>query len=258
MAEWLGVTPGSTTTLREWTALSIAMRDAAARAGTNEIVVLDDGPAARLARWPDSLLGGRLEARSLPGSMVLPLERETVYVLSGGDGATSETRLPAELQRPSSMLHVLTAAEVDAGARILTLRPRPAADWLARVRAVANGRFEDGSAIVGVAIEPTVMGRVQVTLYWELATLASRRLPGDRLRIATRSTSRPASSDERLPAVAVRRDGELTLVQVVLTGVARTGSDEALLVTLLDASGRPIRAAAGGETVEVPLRSGEP
>jgi hypothetical protein len=190
----------------------------------------------------DSLLGGRVRVRRLPAaSRVLPLERETLFlVLPGAD-------VPVELTRPSSRLAVVEPPETDTGARLATLRARPDVDWLARADPVPDGRFADGSALVGVAVERGEGGGQRVTLFWQLPLAGDERDIGQSIRVTSSGGGRTEARDARLPPLEARRSGEIVVQHVEVRGA---GPDGRVGVVLLAGNGRAIPTAGGaGEVV---------
>jgi hypothetical protein len=247
-SEASGAPGGPAASLRDWSALADAIRDAAERAGAADVVLLD--PAMLTTPEPrlEALLRGSTPVRRLAWSAALPLARETVYVVLPG-GWT-----PTELARPSSTVSVFTPFGADTGARIVTLRARPAADWLARARTISNGRFSDGSVLLGVARESSVPGRVELALYWSLPAVGDAQTAGERVRAAPPGEDRIGDPAAPHPTMAARRGGEL-IVQRASIALRAPAAADALVVQVLDGAGRPIRTADGAESLEVPLRS---
>jgi Dolichyl-phosphate-mannose-protein mannosyltransferase len=239
--------------LREATALTDAMRDGAGRAGAGEIVLLTRHLNHALRDFPYGVFLDGIRTRSLGSSMVLPLERETVYLVSATDVPPGMTRPALEAQRPSSTVRVVTESGADTGARILTLRPRPAADWLARVRTVADGRFVDGSALLGIGREAQPDGSLDLSLYWQLPGAVDGRPLGARVQIRLRDAPSVSPRGESFPGVEDRRGGELVVQTMRFTIGSELTGPRTLLVTVLDERGAPIRTAAGGVDLVVPL-----
>jgi hypothetical protein len=251
-APWLVGTFPTDPSLREATALADAMRDGAGRAGAGEIVLLSAHLNRELRDFPYGVFLDGVRTRSLGPNMVLPLERETVYLGSATEVPRGFTPLALEARRPSSTVRVFTESGADTGARILTLRPRPAVDWLARVRTVADGRFADGSALLGIGREAQADGSLDLALYWQLPVSADGWSLGTRVQVRLHDAPSVSPRGENLPSVEHRRGGELVVQTIRFTpGSWLTGPN--LQVTVLDERGAPIRTAAGGVELVVPL-----
>lgn len=266
----VGRAVGQNATLRDWQALASTVREVAGRVGTREVVVLGDGTLAdRLGPLLDRRAGeaaGPLAVRTLSSALVLPLERETVHVLvapadapanapadapiDGPADAAAGCR-PVELGRPASSVAVVTPAGTDTGARVVTLRPRPATDWLAPVRTVADGRFADSSRLLGLTVEATAAGS-ELVLYWELPPAADGRAVGATVLVEAERLGRSGAAEQALPPVPDRRSGELTVVRVTVGPVEGAAAGD-LALRLLDERGRPIRTAGGAETLPLPV-----
>jgi len=238
---------GTRANLRDWEAVTDAMLEVAQRVGADEIQVVGDTPLADVARWPDGWLRGRVRPRWPASALFLPLERETVYLLP------ADLHPTAVLEHPSSTTTIVTSAGADTGARLVTLRPRLAVDWLSRVRAVATSRFADGSAVVGIVADRTPDRQVDLTLYWELPAAADGRPLAEWAQVMVSASGQEVWAEIALPPVTARRSGELTVTGTVLQNAPEVSGGSTLRVSLVDGTGRPIRAAAGAEAVEVPL-----
>ena len=204
----LAGSPPSVPSLREATALTDAMRDGAGRAGAGEIVLLTTHLNHALREFPYGAFLDGVRTRSLGSTMVLPLERETVYLVSVTDVPPGMTRPALEAQRPSSTVRVFTESGADTGPRILTLRPRPAADWLARVRTVTDGRFVDGSTLLGIGREAQADGSLDLALYWQLPVAAAGRPLGTSVQVRLQNPPSVTPRGEGFPGVKDRRGGE--------------------------------------------------
>ncbi|MGE3909065.1 MAG: hypothetical protein AB7K36_06930 [Chloroflexota bacterium] len=238
--------PGTQAHLRAWLALSSAVGEAAARTESDDVVVVGESVQRTFAVTPlRVLLRNSVRVRSVPAALVLPLARETVYLV------TANAQPPVELQRASSSMGVYTSSGVDTGVTIRTLRPRPARDWLARTRAVPGGRFVDGSVLAGLVHDVAQDGRVTLTLYWELPPVADGRDIGVGVRIG-----RPgdvALSEAALPSVDVRRGQELVVQTLSLTDRSGPPDQAALSLTLVNAAGQPVSLSSGAEVLELPI-----
>ncbi len=247
---------GTAASLRDWLALASTIDDVTARAGVAEFVVLTGSPLADRAGLLRALVGTARTpgsaARDVAATLVLPIERETVFLLSESVGGAADSNWPVELQRPASRTAVVTAGGVDTGARLVTLRPRSAADWLARVRSVEDGRFADGSRLVGVQIGASGEDTADATLYWELPAAADGRPLAARVRVAVGSAGALPSGEQRLPAVEDRRGGELVVTRVRVPVAASAGTSAPLVVQLVDGSGRAVRSLVGGDALVLP------
>jgi hypothetical protein len=246
-----------TQSLREATALSDALRDAAERVKTGEVITgLGGMPPSDTGQRAAPVLG-QPALRSLGGTAVtvLPLERETVFVRSDGESQLSLASPPIELRRPSSSVGVFTPNGADTGARIVTLRPRALTDWLSGAVTVSDGRFADGTVLLGVRRQPRPDGKTDLALYWQLPLSSSSGPLGDRFRVglAESPLSQPGS-DSFLPQAA-RRSGEIVEQIVQLEMLPNPGGSSTLQVTLYDELGTVVRTATGAVNLDVPLGS---
>jgi hypothetical protein len=276
--------------LREVTAVTDALGEATGRTGTNEVVLLTSRLDSSLSQFPYAVLLDKLHTRSVGTSMVLPLERETIYLMSAFDTVSRQPWLAIEAQRPSSSVSVFTPGGADTGARIFTIRPRPAVDWLARVRAVADGRFVDGSVLLGFDHEARAHWEHVLTLYWQIPAAADGRTLGARAQvlidgaapatqgpIPQQSASQPSDPDAKVlqplsrlrsvpgqefrapyggapfPTVQARRGGELVVQRVHLILDIGAGRLPALGVAVYDDRNRPIRTVAGAADLALPI-----
>ena len=253
--------------LREVTAVTDALEEAAGRAGTREIVLLNTRLDPLLTQSPSAVGLDNLQTRSVGTAMVLPLERETVYLTSAINPEAEEPWLPVEAQRPSSSVSIFTPGGADTGARIVTIRSRPVADWLARIRAVADGRFADGSVLLGVYREPRTDGTLDLTLYWQIPAAADGRSlgaraqvlvdgapPPNRFQIAMpvrRALGMPPGSAS-FPAVEARRGGELVVQVIRLEVDSGRGRTTSLGVAVFDDRNQPVRTVAGEADLALP------
>ena len=69
---------------------------------------------------------------------------------------------------------------------------------------------------------------------------------------------REGDGDKSVHWASTLRSGELVVTRLTLQGMAADLADSVLLVSLFDASGRPIRTAAGAVDLDVPLGSPRP
>jgi hypothetical protein len=241
--------PGPFSTLREWTALERAVRETAGRTGVQEVVVRDEAQTAFLAGPLQALLRHDVSVRKVGAMSLLPLEREAVFVLYPSDAPQ-----PAELQRVSSLVVVAGQDGADTGARIATLRPRPAVDWLARVERLDDGAFADGSQLLGVNAQPGADGSLVAALYWHLP-VAPVQGHGVRFVVGRNGAPTTEAIGMMLPPLDVRRSGEI-VVQAAQLGPVPNGQPVATLqVTLYDSAGTIVRTSAGGISLDVPAGS---
>ena len=244
---------GATPSLRETLSLANAVTEATGRTGAPEIVISRDNHSKITPTASQLPLTGDITQRSTPwGVVVLPLERETAYLVSADVGLMPAPAAPGDLSRPSSSQIVFTPAGADTGARIVTLRPRSSADWLARATVMPGGRFVDGSALVGVKTTAAKTGQLDIAMYWELPAAADGRVLGERVEVAFGSSNAvPVLAN--LPAVEVRRGGELTVVSVALTVAGSTERQSSIFVRLLDGRGGLVRTQGGAVEFEAPV-----
>jgi hypothetical protein len=243
-------------TLRDWSALASTVREAASRVGIREVVMPDRQGDITSSQPLKALLRDDVLVRQMEAAAVLPLEREAVFVLG------SYSHVPVELRRASSAMVVATPDGEDTDARVVALRPRPLADWLARVQAVPNGGFSDGSRLVGVTTElvDTFDGMGQtvmqtVLLYWQIPATGDGRSIAVRGRALDQTRAAVATADVgafTFPAMNVRRGEEILVVKVATTSGSESASNPALRVSLVDADGRPIRTASGADALDIP------
>lgn len=135
--------PGDRTAapLAVWNGLAAEVVDAAERTGATELLVVPTGgPAARAGDVLAGILGPRVAVRSLPeGTVPLPLDREALYLLLPGAQEASA------LARPSARFAAVRLAGSEQPIKLVSLRPRPAPQWLVRADApivhYADGAF---------------------------------------------------------------------------------------------------------------------
>ena len=241
--------PGPFATLHDWTALERAVRETMTRTGAREVIVRDEAQTAFLAGPLQALLRRDVSVRKVWALSLLPLEHETVFVLYPPDAPQS-----AELQRASSLLVVAELDGTDTGARVATLRPRPAVDWLARAEQIDDGAFADGSRLLGVKTQPGSDGALVVALYWQLPVAPAQ---GQGVRFVVGRIGAPTAETIgiELPPLDVRRGAEI-VVQVARVGSASNGQPTGMLqVTLYDSAGTIVRTTAGGVSLDVPRGS---
>ena len=232
--------PTANGSLRDWQALADTIQGVVERTGATDLIALGDGD--RTSPMLESLLQRATTVRRLPpGSSIVPLERETLFL------TVPDSPRPVELTRPSSRVAVFTPFGSDTGARLLTLRPRPAIDWLARTEPVPSDRFADGSAVVGVVADRGTPGRLALTLFWELPAAADGRAVGQTARLTVRGDGEPGQQDVGLPPVDVRRGGELIVQQPLRSFAVPPDSPLTVSVGLLDASGKTISTRDGAQ-----------
>ena len=238
--------------LREVEALARTSQESAARVGIDEIVRVSGRTFEAGREWQGPLQPRGPISRTLPGGTIpLPLERETAYRVSGGFPLFG---VPTpEFNRPSSITPVFTPDGADTGAHIITVRARPATDWLVRATAIPSGRFGDGSALVGIVQARSYPGRANLALYWELPAAADGRSIAERVRLGLRGENRPID-EMRLPSIEARRGGELVLIVMGRSYSDITELDQPLVVTLQDNQGAPIRRPDGSTELELPIR----
>jgi hypothetical protein len=247
--------PGTETwaLLREWEVLADAAREAVARAGADEILVAGDVRTSVRARPLVTLLRGQIAVRRVAPSIVLPLERETVFIVS------IVARDIVEPGRAASTIAVTTDSGVDTGARIITLRPRSATDWLARTRTIPDGGFVDGTSLVGVGISRLNERQTEVLLYWSLATTETGDPIGEIVRVSVEDNPMTLAESGGLFPRTSRRSGELSVQRILLVAppVELRGlgpiPDPVLRIGLEDRTFRPIRTTGGSDSIEVPL-----
>ena len=245
---------------REVVALTRAMQEAAGRANASEIVLLNNHLPEPLTPFS---YGAMLDGERLSpygGNVILPLERETVFLAASEGARPGSAERAIETRRPSSSLRIFTATGADTGLELFTLRPRSAADWLARVQSIPGGEFVDGIRLLGVDAETRGNGVLDVAFYWALAgpnntpVTANRRPEADRIRLSIADTPAVEQREGILPPVGFRRKDYLLLMQFRLTGVPDAALAGSLRVTLVDERFEPIRTSAGDAYLDVPLR----
>jgi hypothetical protein len=135
---------GATATLGAWTGVAAEAVDAAERTGATELLVLPvEGPYEAGAAVLGSLIGPRLALRAVPPDVVpLPVERDALYLLLPGASEASA------LVRPSARHAAVAMPGASEPVRLISLRPRPAHQWLARDDESATAQFADGSFVL--------------------------------------------------------------------------------------------------------------
>lgn len=237
---------GPFTTLWEWRALESAVRETAGRTGVQEVIVRDEAQTAFLAGLLKALLRRDVSVRKVWALSLLPLDREAVFVLYPPVAPQS-----AELQRASSLNIVAGSDGLDTGARIATLRPRPASDWLARVERIDDGAFADGSRLLGLQAQPGPDGSLVVALYWQLP-VAPAQGQGVRFVVGRNGAPSGESIGITLPPSDIRRSGEI-VVQAARLGPGPGGQPIGpLQVALYDGAGTIVRTSAGSVSLDVP------
>jgi len=225
------------TTLRFWQATADAALDAAERTGAVELTVIaTTASAEHSGALLASLLEGRLPVRSLPAEMVtLPIDREALYLLLPG------STTPSALSWPSARLASVAWPGADGSARLVSLRPRPIAQWLAG-RSDNPKRFADGTALIDVRAGRGLDGS-SLELHWTFETatgqpdarVAELRWPGDDREVGVLRVELPPSE--------LRRSGELVVQPVAVAawpnGQPNIGGQDPAL-TLFDAEGRRV------------------
>ncbi len=245
-------------TLRFWRSVADAASEAAARVGTRELVILPSaGQAADDAKILGALLADELAIRALPpGTVVLPLARETVYYLP--PGATP----PAELAWPSARIAAVPRPGTDDHARLVSLRPRPDAHWLAGVPDWREVRFADGSALLGVVQRPDPTdGSRQLELYWRLPPGPGSAVSASFVDVSWGAQGGAALAVARLalPAMELRRADELAVQhagRLPIRALAQGGEWSIALVT--DGGASVARADGPPDEVRLPAASFPP
>lgn len=247
---------GHYATLRDWTALASAVGEAAARVETDEALVAD-APGSSIELKPlETLLEGRVRVRSVP-SPVLPLERETIYVVAWTPASASE--LLGDLRSPTSAVGVYTPAGVDTGVRLLTVRPRPESDWLARTQLVQNGQFADGSALVAFELVHAQQRISRIRLYWRLPVQSGANLTAVQIRpFLLDSCLEVTGIDRQMPAGA-RRGGELVVAGFGVRegpGARACVFDprSSMTIELVDSTRQNVRTSSGADRLTIPFR----
>jgi hypothetical protein len=246
-----------TPSLREVMALADALHDTTERTGAVEVTTWTGRTARAIRAHPEAPFLGKVVVRSIDGSAatVLPLERETVFLFSDHHQRIDPIELPIELQRPSSTVGVFTPNGADTGARIVTLRPRTLADWLGSAVTVSDGRFADGTLLLGVRRQPGPKSQTGLATYWQLPLSASSEPRGDRFRVGLAESPQSQPGSGSLLPLDARRSGEIVEQIVWLQMLPSPGGATTLQVTLYDSQGTVVRTAAGAVTLDVPLES---
>jgi hypothetical protein len=220
------------------------VRDVTGRLQTDRVV---SAPRPQLA----ATLRDGVAIRQLNGATVLPLADETVYVSTPGFDPSGE------LARPSSTQAVFSASGADTGARILTLRPRAATDWLARVQTIPDGRFADGSTLLGIGSVrhqgQSAPGRLAFNLYWRLPGAPEGTRVAERMVVTGQDAMGAPRIAGMLPAMAERREDEIVVKGWGFFFRSQQRAYE-LEIGLRDASGAVIPTASGAPSLRVTLR----
>jgi hypothetical protein len=196
-------------TLRDWSALATAAGEVAARVEADELLVVTVRGSSVDPRPLEALLGGRVRVREVP-RVVLPLEREAVYIVTS---TPESVVLPlSDLRTPSSETGVYTPDGTDTGVRLITVRPRSGADWLARARLVPDGQFADGSMLVGVDVVHDGPIITRVRLYWQFAEPSENVPHFIHVSAFLQNSCLEIVDDYKQMSVDSRRAGELTVV----------------------------------------------
>jgi hypothetical protein len=196
---------------------------------------------------------GRERTATYAGNVVLPLERETVFLAASEGQKPGYPERPLEIRRPSSSIWVLTSNGADTGLELFTLRPRSAADWLARTHRVSNGEFMDGSRLLGVDAELRENQFLDVSLYWELHPPLVGRPDPDRVRLGL--ADRPADGIQEgiFPTINMLRKDYLLMMQFRLAVASREDLTRPFRLTLLDRQAQPIRIVGGDVALDLSL-----
>ena len=184
------------------------------------------------------------------GNVILPLEREAVFLAASEGAQPGRAERAVETRRPSSSVRIFTATGADTGLELFTLRPRSAADWLARAQSVERGELSDGSRLLGVDAELRGSGVLDVDFYWAL----NDRSTSDRILVTIADAPAVEQREGILPPHDLRRTDYLLLMQVRLAGVPDSALAGRLRVTLVDERFEPVRTAEGGTYLDIPLR----
>lgn len=238
---------------RETAALTTAMREAAGRADVNEVVLLRGYLPEWLAPFPyDAMLDG-VPTAALADNVMLPLEREIVFLAASQGEMPGYAERPIEVRRPSSSIRVLTVSGADTGLELFTLRPRSAADWLARTHTVTSGEFADGTRLLGINAEYRDKRFLDVSLYWELHSSVNGRPDPDGVVVGFAQAPAYERRGGSFPEVSLRRKDYLLLMQLRLPAPSDPARAGPLRLTLLHAKLQPIRTSGGADDLELPL-----
>ena len=234
---------GPAASLRFWRAVADRVRDAVERTGQREVAVLGGTASGAAISALTSLLGADVAVRPLArDSVVLPVEREAVYLLLPGQEA------PPELAWPSARLGSVPLPPTDTAARIVTLRPRPVAHWLALHPGGKEIRFADGTVLLAARVRPGPTGERHAELVWltgppaqtDTGSGAAHALVTERIQGSAAREHRAA-----LPESPATRGPEL-VVQRVQLSLTDSGQPASVEVRLVSGAGRPIVPADDG------------
>jgi len=235
---------------REVGALTRAMQEAADRIDSSEIVLLSDYLPALLTPFSYGAMLDGVRVDEYGGNVVLPLEREALFLAASEGARPGRAERAVETRRPSSSVRIFTATGADTGLELFTLRPRSAADWLARAQSVERGEFADGNRLLGVEAESRGSGVLDVAFYWAL----NDRSTSDRILVTLANTPAVEQREGILPPHGLRRTDYLLLTQVRLAGVPDSALAGRLRVTLVDERFEPVRTSGGDAYLDIPLR----
>jgi hypothetical protein len=246
----LGGVVGAATSLRQWTAMANAVREVTRRLESHEIVA-----ASGSVSDPDHpiavLLGDEIAVRYMAGAIVLPLAQEIAYVLLPGLDPSDH------LVSPSSAQAIFTSSGGDTGARIVTIRPRTATDWLSRVQAIPDGRFADGSTLLGIdhvsRRDEAPVPVLSFRLYWRLRGAPEGTNVADQVVLESPWRATLATRSGMLPPRSHRRETEIVVKEYTLT---TRGQEQGSVIEigLRDSSGAVIPTASGAPSLRVTLR----
>lgn len=243
---------GSRPSLREVTALAMGLREAAGRTAVREVTVLDARTITMTESVAFAMRHADLRKRELPSDVsVLPLERETVFLVSDRIRAAADSSWPAELRRPASSVQLFTPEGAPLGLTLLSLRPREVNHWLSKATVIADGTFVDGSVLHGVSLD-VVNKRLVLSTYWRLPAQTPTAPLGERVRAdLPRAATIPMIGV--LPAQVAREQGELTVLTMVLAIQAGAANAVTLDLSLLDAAGGTIPRTNGAPSLSVSI-----
>jgi hypothetical protein len=231
--------------LRFWQSVASEARDAASRTGRPEIAVVGGGASDAGASILSSLLGDEIAVRPLPPeTVVLPLEREAIYLLMPGQQA------PPELAWPSARLGSVPLTPTDAAARVVALRPRPVAHWLALHPGGTEVRFADGTVLLAARSRTVPGGQHEVELVWLTGSPASDQPEPRATEVSV--TERVTGDDSRVARVPLPEPlasgGTELVVQRITLGASPPAGPASVSVRPTSESGRtvqPIDRASG-------------
>ena len=243
--------PGTpSASLRFWQAVAHDARDAAARTGRDEVIVVGGASSGERAAILASLLGGEVGVRLLPpDTLVLPTEREVVFVLVPGQDA------PPELAWPSARLGAVPLPPTDAAARVVTLRPRPVDHWRAMHPGGTEVRFADGTVLLAAHARSGPDGTTRVELAWLTASAgASGAGPRAAETALTYQVEGGATGEVRRslpeppqPEPTTSGASELVVQRLSIPGL-QPGDSARVAVRLVSRSGESVPATDGSST----------